>query len=243
MTDPTVHRDSRAASLISVGAHAIIENAKRLGLQWGIAPATVQQASVSTGFVQIIMDGDTTPIQAMSLVGSLLPGWRVMVLSVPPSANFIVGSFVQTSGMVGYGSRTTNPSASTTETAVLELDNVHVKAGVAYRIGTSSLLADSTVANDSIRINIRYTTDGTTPTTADTLMTSMEQTIGALASQIRGPMNVIYQPTTDQVLNLILTQARSAGTGSIALQHITGMPIDIYVEAVGVATPDLGAAL
>lgn len=244
MTNPEVHRDARAANLISTGAQAIIENAKRLGLQWGIVPATVQQSSLSSGFVLVIMDGDSTPIHAMSLVGPLLPGWRVMVMSVPPSANYIIGSFVQTEGIVAYGSRDTNPSTTTTvELAILELDSVPVKSGLAYRIGTSSMIMDSTVLNDAMQVAIRYTTDGTGPTTASALMTCMEHDLGGLAGQARSPMNVIYQPTEDQVLNLILTQVRTVGTGNVSVQHINGMPIDIYVEAIGIAPADNGIAL
>jgi hypothetical protein len=244
VTTPAVHRDARSAHLISQGVQAVVDGAKRLGLQWGVSPATVQQSSLSSGFVLLILDGDTTPIQAMSLIGPLLPGWRVMVMSVPPSANYIIGSFVRSLGMVAYGSRVTNPATTTTvEVAILELDGVHVTAGVAYRIGTSSLIMDSTVANDSMQVAIRYTTDGTSVTTGSALMTSMEHDLGGLAAQARSPMDVIYQPTEDQVLNMILTQVRTVGTGSVSVQHINGMPIDMFVEAIGIAPPDGGIAL
>jgi hypothetical protein len=244
MTTPAVHRDARSAQLIGAGAQAIVENAKRLGLQWGITPGEVAQTSLSSGFVQVVMDGDSTPIKAMSLVGGLLQGWRVMVMTVPPSANFVIGSFVQSRGIVAYGSRDTNPSTTTNvEAGVLTLTNVEVREGLAYRIGTSSMIMDSSVANDSMQVAIRYTTDGSTPSTASALMTCMEHDLGGLAAQARSPMDVIFFPTQDQVLGLILTQVRTVGTGNVGLQHINGMPIDMFVEAIGIAPADTGSAL
>lgn len=244
MTTPAVHRDARSAHLIASGAQAIVENAGRLGLTWGISPATVQQASVSNGFVQLIMDGDTTPIQAMSLVGGLLPGWRVMVMKVPPSNNYVIGSLVQSFGMIAYGSRTTNTgTTTTTELAVLSLSDVHVKAGVAYHIYSSAFIFDSSVLGDTVRATLRFTTDGTSPTITSTPLTASELTVTGGGNQARTSLSKIYLPTDDQVLNILMTVVRTAGTGNVDLQHVNGADIDIGVEAVGVAPADTGIAL
>jgi hypothetical protein len=244
MTTPNVHRDARSAHLIAAGAQAVVENAKRLGIQWGMQPATVQQASTDNGYVLLVFDGDTTEIQAMSLVGKLLPGWRVMVMAVPPSANFVVGSFVQATGIVAYGSRPSNtPTTTTTELAVLSLSNVEVKAGVAYHIYSSAFIFDSSVLGDTVRATLRFTSDGTAPTTASVPLTASELNVTGGGNQCRTSLSKVYLPTTDQVLNIIMTIVRTAGTGSVDFQHNNGSDIDITVEAVGVAVTDAGVAL
>lgn len=244
MTAPAIHRDARSAHLVAAGVQAMVEGADRLGLKWNIGPATVQQASVSNGFVQLIMDGDTTPIQAMSLTGDLLPGWRVMVISVPPSANFVIGSLVKSSGLIAYGSRVTNTgTTTTTELPVLSLSDVHVKAGVAYHIYSSAFIFDSSVLGDTVRATLRFTTDGTAPTITSTPLTASELTVTGGGNQARTSLSKIYLPTTDQVLNILMTVVRTAGTGNVDLQHVNGADIDIGVEAVGVAPADTGVAL
>jgi hypothetical protein len=244
MTAPAVHRDARSAHLVSTGAQAIVENAKRLGLQWGATPATIHQASTDNGFVQLVFDGDTTPVQAMSLVGKLLPGWRVMVMTVPPSANFVIGSLVQSSGLIAYGSRTTNTgTTTTTELAVLSLSNVNVKAGVAYHIYSSAFIFDSSVLGDTVRATLRFTTDGTAATITSTPLTASELTVTGGGNQARTSLSKVYLPSDDQLLNIVMTVVRTAGTGSVDLQHVNGADIDIAVEAIGVAVADTGAAL
>lgn len=244
MTSPAVHRDARSAHLISTGAQAIVENAKRLGLQWSIGAATVQQTPTDEGFVKLIFDGDTVPIQAMSLIGRLLPKFRVMVLSVPPSNNYVIGLFKQIYGIVGYGSRTTNTSTTTTvEIGVLSLSSVPIIEGVAYHIYTSDMIMDSSVANDAMTVALRYTDDGTGPTTSSVLLTSMEHVLGGSSAQAKAPMSRTFIATDTFPMNILMTIVRTVGTGNVSLNAITGMPIDITVEAIGVAVADTGVAL
>jgi hypothetical protein len=244
VTTPDLHRDARSAHLISAGAQALIENAKRFGLQWGMSAATVQQVPTSDGFVLVIFDGDSVPVQAMSLVGNLRPGFRVMVMSVPPSANYIIGLFKQIFGIVGYGSRTTNTSTTTTvEIGVLSLSGVPIIEGIAYHIYTSDIIMDSSVANDAMTVALRYTDDGTSPTTSSVLLTSMEHVLGGSAAQAKAPMSRTFIATDTFPMNILMTIVRTVGTGNVSLNAITGMPIDITVEAIGVAVADTGAAL
>jgi hypothetical protein len=78
--------------LISVGAKALVDEAKRLGLTWTLRLATVVTVS-SDNSVTAVFDGDTVPIGMTSMsFGPLVPDQRVYVVIVPPSGNFIVGT-------------------------------------------------------------------------------------------------------------------------------------------------------
>lgn len=80
-----------APDLIGVGAQAIQDNAKRLGLTWTLRPATVQDYNGSNGQTSVIFDGDTVAVTALALVGILIPDQRVMGMIIPPGGNFIIG--------------------------------------------------------------------------------------------------------------------------------------------------------
>lgn len=71
---------------------AVQENADRLGLTWGLRPATVYDYNFDTGDCTAIYDGDEEPIGMVSCAGPLLPGFRVMAMQVPPSGNFIIST-------------------------------------------------------------------------------------------------------------------------------------------------------
>lgn len=70
----------------------LVENAKRLGLSWSLRPATVLSSSeVSATAPRVILDGDSTQIRPVSLIGALHPQQRVMVMITPPSGLHVVG--------------------------------------------------------------------------------------------------------------------------------------------------------
>jgi hypothetical protein len=84
-----MRNDQVVPDLISVGLQALKERAKDLGITWGLRPATV--VSVHSYGLNATYDGDTKPINMTSMIGTLGPGERVYVLSIPPSGNFVVG--------------------------------------------------------------------------------------------------------------------------------------------------------
>jgi hypothetical protein len=67
------------------------DNAPNLGMTWTLRPATVGTFDGTTRVAQITLDGDAESVPAISLVDGLMAGTRVMVMSVPPSGNYIVG--------------------------------------------------------------------------------------------------------------------------------------------------------
>jgi len=68
---------------------AVQENAQRLGLVWTRKRATVAAEEPP----MVVLDGDTEPIAATSMVGPLGVGQRVYVDVVPPSGNFVSGIY------------------------------------------------------------------------------------------------------------------------------------------------------
>lgn len=147
-------------------------------------------------------------------------------------------------GVLARGKRTTSSTGTTTETGVLRLPGVSVGAGRLLRVWSSNLILASTVANDSVRAIVRYTTDGSTPTTASTQL-------GAIQMQVP---NTSFPPTqeldlpfpvggSDLTLAVLLTVARQSGTGSVSLLAAAGFDIDLVVEDVGADPGDLGVDL
>lgn len=76
-----------AVDTYAAGAKQLVDDAQRLGISWTLRPATVN----ITDPLKVTFDGDEVPISAVSLVGYLAEGARVMGLLVPPGGNFIVG--------------------------------------------------------------------------------------------------------------------------------------------------------
>lgn len=95
MTEPGLTRT--APNLIGVGAQSIAENASRLGLTWGLRPATVTTVTSPT-LVQVRQDGDTENVFVVSLIGGVAVGDRVMTITVPPAGIYIVGLLPSASG-------------------------------------------------------------------------------------------------------------------------------------------------
>lgn len=95
MTDPT---PAEAPNLISIGTQAMVQNAKRLGITWGLRPATVRVVNANAT-ISAQYDGDEVPIDMISMMGPLTIGERVYAISVPPSGNYIVGAAAQRHGV------------------------------------------------------------------------------------------------------------------------------------------------
>jgi hypothetical protein len=71
---------------------ALFTRSKRLVLLWGMRPATIAVNTTGGGSVLATYDGDTTQMLMQSLVGTpLRAGDRVMVMAVPPAANYVLG--------------------------------------------------------------------------------------------------------------------------------------------------------
>jgi hypothetical protein len=70
---------------------SVISNADKLGISWHMRPGETVEPDPTTGATRVLIDGSDTAIPAMSLIGQVAAGSRVMVMVTPPSGNHIVG--------------------------------------------------------------------------------------------------------------------------------------------------------
>lgn len=122
------------------------------------------------------------------------------------------GSFV-----VARGRRTTaTGNITTTETGVLRLDNIPVYAGRLYRISTSNINMDTSVADDVGTCRIRISTSGAA-TTSSTQIANIRQVIDNATSSNIVPLNTFYAPSSDATLSVLLSAVRVSGTGNLLI--------------------------
>lgn len=143
--------------------------------------------------------------------------------------------------------RTTNSSSttSTTSVGVLRLDDKPVKANVTYRI-TWKFTADTTTTTDTVRGLIRYTTDGSTPTTASALLVGSGGE-GVFVNASSGDTITVvtdYTPVTDELLSLLLCIQHTIGTSAIVAQADGGIFItQMYIDNMGDDPGNTGTAV
>jgi hypothetical protein len=134
----------------SLTAKSIAANARRLGLTWTISPATVQSYDAASGLASVIFDGDVTELMTTSLTGALSSGDRVMVMTVPPSSNYVIGpigSQSRTGDVVGYDSSTANSASITAETIISTIvTNRELRTGRCYEVQTTGHFVANTLA-------------------------------------------------------------------------------------------------
>lgn len=106
-------------------------------------------------------------------------------------------------------------TSGTTELRCFVFDAGELKAGIAYRVSAIGLMS-GTVDNDVFWTRLRYTEDGSDPTTASPALRA------ALCGPILGgrgdiEITTIYTPATNVTLRLAVTIARRTGTGTGAI--------------------------
>lgn len=133
------------SDLFATGAAAVIENAQRSGLTWRLVPGTVVSTSGNVTSISVVVDGDLEPINTQSLMGPIPVGSRVMVLSVPPQGNYIVGWYGGPTipQLYGYsGAQSVSFSSVSAQTAVITFPNEFLVAPrVVCQVVSPSILA------------------------------------------------------------------------------------------------------
>lgn len=66
---------------------SLIAQARALGLTWTLRLAT----AVTLTPLQVIFDGDDTPVEVTSMIGAVISGARLYIIIIPRSGNFVVG--------------------------------------------------------------------------------------------------------------------------------------------------------
>lgn len=80
-------RDNATLQLVK----SIVSNADKLGISWNLRPGTTVEPDPVDGSTRVLIDGASTAIPIMSLIGQVGAGSRVMVLISPPAGHHIVG--------------------------------------------------------------------------------------------------------------------------------------------------------
>lgn len=130
------------------------------------------------------------------------------------------GSQLTQGTIIGWAQRITNSTTNSTSTdiGVMRLDNVAVVSGRSYSIRSNSLNPNSTVGTDTVRIQVRYRTDGTAAGITDALLPGGQAfTFGTASGFVTATFDIQYIPTGNQTLSLLLCVARSNGTGAVSL--------------------------
>lgn len=160
------------------------------------------------------------------------------------ATSMISGAFTSTpQGQVARGRRTTaTGNITTTETGVLRLDGIPIFAGRAYRISTSNINMDTSVAGDIASARIRISTSGTA-TTASTQIVQLRNTIDDVANSDVLTLNATHFPAADATLSVLLSAVRVAGTGNIVVFCSGTEILDLVVTDEGLAPSDTGVVI
>ncbi len=145
--------------------------------------------------------------------------------------------------IVARGRRITNSSTTTTEIGVLRLDDIPLKGGRLYWVGTNSVGVDTGNTGDTARLNLRYTTDGSTPSTSSTVLTMGQAKPVDIAVAESIHVDALYAPGSDETFSVLLSVQRAAGSGAaVGVTAGTGQPgpIDLYIVDLGEDPGDTG---
>jgi hypothetical protein len=139
-------------------------------------------------------------------------------------------------GILARGRRGADNTGITTEEGVLRLDDIPILAGRLYRIvGKGSVNAVTT----RVIANLRYTTDGSTPTTGSTLLE--EHVFNAVAVTSTGGswrVEGYYVPGSNQTLSVLLSV--SAGS-AVTVFGTNEERCELFIEDCGADPGDTGA--
>jgi hypothetical protein len=141
------------------------------------------------------------------------------------------------------GERTTGSSTTTSTVGVLRLDDIPLAAGRVYKICTSALNLDTSVDADVVRAEMRYTTDGSTPTTASTAMMLGAMKLAAAAAAQPVVLQRTYSPASAETLSLLMCVNRVSGTGSVSILGDPTFPIQMWVEDGGLDPGDVATEI
>lgn len=182
----------------------------------------------------------TFPIVAL-LEGEVLdPAWIEDITDVANDHQTRLETLETAPVLKAVGIRITNSSTTTTEIGVLRIDDIPILSGHRYVIETNSVTMHSTVTTDCLRMNIRYTTDGSTPTTSNTALCDAQLTVNNNSFPTTSMAKGSYVPGSNQTLSVLLTIQRITGTGNAQLIGSSTFPIELYISDLGPDTGDVG---
>lgn len=136
----------------------------------------------------------------------------------------------------GWGRRTSSSSTTTTSLIGVErLDDFPVYSGRFY-IVAAHIHTTSSTSTDNIRVDLRYTADGSTPTTSSSVMVGGQ----LYTTPAQKTMFVPYVPASDQTLSVLLCVVRDSGVGNVSLYGDATRVTDLMILDFDVSPGDTG---
>lgn len=99
---------------------ALIESARKLGLTWDLRFGMIN-AVPDLFAVAVQLDGDANEIYATSAIGQVFADQRVVVVSVPPAGQYIVGTLTQPVAQQPCGKTLPTGSGTTTSASYADV--------------------------------------------------------------------------------------------------------------------------
>lgn len=133
--------------------------------------------------------------------------------------------------IIARANRTTSSSTTTSEIGVLRLDSIPIVSGVVYKIISAPMYILSTTG-DIVNIRFRGNTAGAA-TTGSTQIGQGFQTITNSIQPTSAILNIIYPSATTGSLSVLLSVARSSGSGNTQVFGTS----EFWVEIGSIADP------
>lgn len=210
---------------VAAGVQAVKDQASRLGLTTILRPATVTDQWTAPNAVAVVMDGDVTIQRAISRVGQVPPGSRVVVQEVHPHGLHIVGFYG--GGPTGrlpdqYLDGAVLGNTGNIVTAVSAESNLpphalsaYLIAGMVYELQVQ-VVATFTVASDSWIVRARLDTALT-----GTLIGFGRWSPGSVVDTKY--FNFPFEATTTGITNIFFSIGRTSGTGTTTVVGAPGV--------------------
>lgn len=214
--------DAAADAATTQLVRSIVSNAERLGLVWKLRPSTVSVATTS-GVTMVTIDGTTTPIRGMSLVGDLPVGARVMAVLTPPSGVHVVGFLGSHGGIsttvggkqwASSGSAIASGLAGTEALTNMDTGIVSLSPLSRYRIMVRVVYIATTSAATTWWI-LRVRANSTTGTQyAEQVFTTANTTYGE-----ERELTAALVPDSSAATNYVLTCQRLSGAATLDIHR------------------------
>lgn len=147
-------------------------------------------------------------------------------------------------GIIARAERTTSSSTTTGTGGVLRIDDVPLTSGRTYRVTTSPLNGDSSTGTDDVRALIKFTADGSTPSTGSTTLPESSvggDVNGGGANSWSIPIIAHYQPSGgDELFSGLLCVTRTSGSGNAYIFADSTQRMQMVIEDLGVTVVDAG---
>lgn len=209
----------------------------RVGIVVSVSP--FQVSAQGTLFRDVGVLGDYAP-----MVGDVVALLGQSAVSADGSSWLVLGRIGEDGaaqrrlGVIRRGLRTTNSTGTTTEVGVLRIDGIPVAAGRLYRVRTAtSMIFSSTVANDLLEARLYYSLGGTAAIGVNQFGVLSIESRTAGGSQYTDAITAFLPSPGTGTLSVLLSIARTAGTGTVSIPASATYPVHMTVEDLG---PDPG---